>query len=96
MKAGLRERRVMAAVGRSVQAHREAAGLSRAQLAAALGVLPATVASWEAGRVSLGVDTTWMIAAACGVPVTALFDQVPKLPPRRIDVREFRQSPAAL
>lgn len=59
--------------GTQIRAAREAAGLSRAKLAAKLGIAQHTVYRWEHGIHSrLSFDTVRDLAAALGVPAEQL------------------------
>jgi transcriptional regulator with XRE-family HTH domain len=52
-------------VGRTVQACREDAGLTQADLAAKIGWLPGNIASLEGGRRPASLDALHRIAIAC-------------------------------
>lgn len=59
--------------GTLIRSAREAAGLSRPQLAAKLGIAPHTVYRWEHGIHSrLSFDTVVRLAAALDVPAERL------------------------
>lgn len=59
-------------VAARVRAARVAAGLSRAELAAALGASPRTVTSWEHGVRTPPVEVLVAIAGVLGVPAGSL------------------------
>lgn len=59
--------------GRALQARRQELGLSRAALAEACGVKPATVWRWEKGWYEPGWSNKEALSAALGVNVTSLY-----------------------
>lgn len=63
-------------VGQRVARVRKAAGLSQVALAKAAGVSGSSIVSCETGRSCLRVPQLVYIAAACGVPVSALLEGV--------------------
>jgi transcriptional regulator with XRE-family HTH domain len=65
---------LVAAVARAIRAHRERAGLSLSELAAAAGVAKSTLSQLEAGKANPSIETLWAIAKALGVPFGRLIE----------------------
>lgn len=63
---------VCCALGAVLAHQREAAGLSQADLAAAVGVTQHVVSFWETGRAAIGADKLLMLAATLAIPAGAL------------------------
>jgi len=61
-------------IGARLRAQRERAGLSRAQLAAALAVSPRSIAGWETGRALPYLATIPRVCWALGCGATAILD----------------------
>lgn len=59
-------------VAKALAAAREKKGLSQADLAKKLGVVPSTVAGWELGTHGIRMDRLEAIAKALGVKVVEL------------------------
>ncbi len=60
-------------VTNSIRAHREAAGLTQADLARTLGVTRQTLIAIEQGRYSPTLELAFQIARAFGMPLDDLF-----------------------
>lgn len=75
---------LVATVAGAVRKHRERAGLSLSELAAAAGVAKSTLSQLEAGRANPSIETLWAVAKALGVPFGQLIE------PLSPDVRVVR------
>jgi transcriptional regulator with XRE-family HTH domain len=63
------DRSYQAAVGRRLQHHRTAMGLSRPMIARCLGITPQTLGAWETGARNMGTDDLAQLAGVYGVAV---------------------------
>jgi transcriptional regulator with XRE-family HTH domain len=80
-------------VARVLRTVRQQAGLSLRALAAAAGTSHATVAAYEAGRVTPRVDTLARLLAACGTGLQVTGARPPDRHPNRAPPdREFAQA----
>lgn len=82
-------------VGRAVKASREAQKLTLRALAAKSGVSPSMISDIERGAKSPTISTLTVVAAALGVPMSALVESA-KLAPGRIHVVRGSERPALI
>jgi transcriptional regulator with XRE-family HTH domain len=64
-------------VGRNIRRHRQAAGLSLAELTAASGVGKSTLHALELGEGNPTLGTLWALASALSIPLGDLIDDEP-------------------
>lgn len=76
-------------LGKAIIEMRDAAGLSQAELASAVGKTPAALSRWETGKANPRAYDLYRIAEACRVPVDAahLFIWPPNPPARPVSKR---------
>jgi transcriptional regulator with XRE-family HTH domain len=75
---------LVATVAGAIRQHRERAGCSLSELAAAAGVAKSTLSQLEAGNANPSIETLWAVAKALGVPFGQLIE------PPAPDVRVVR------
>src|SRR4051812_26721201 len=72
---------LLKAIGERLRARRLRRKTTQAELAATLGVTPATIARYEAGDRNLSVGTLLALAHALNVPAATLLGEEPPRPP---------------
>jgi transcriptional regulator with XRE-family HTH domain len=64
-------------MGTRLRQLREAADLSQAKLATAVGVTPRTVQNWEYGKRTFDFESAWKLADALGITLDELAGREP-------------------
>ena len=84
----MKERAIYGPLGRNVRRARLEAGFSQKRVADAVGMSRAAIATIEAGKQRIWVDTLAKLAHVLRVPVSDFFDEAPKPAPGGLTIKQ--------